>query len=176
MRLHTAMEWLARALALMGGIVLIAMTILTCVSITGRAMIPFGLGPVPGDFELVEAGAGFAIFAFLPWCQISRGHASVDLFTSFLPDGVNRFIDLIAEILLTIMVLVIAWRLWVGTGDKMRYGETTFILQFPLWWAYAASLVGALVACVISVYMVGVRARELVTGRIEFGSSAGAAH
>lgn len=176
MSLRSLMEWLARVLALVGGLVLIIITILTCVSITGRAMIPLGLGPVPGDFELVEAAAGFAVFAFLPWCQISRGHASVDLFTSFLPDGVNRVIDVVAELAMTTVLFVIAWRLAIGTEDKLRYGETTFILQFPVWWAYAASLVGALAGCVVSAYVLYERVRELVTGRTDLGSATGAMH
>ncbi len=176
MSLRSSVEWLARGLALVGGAALIAITLMTCISITGRAMIPLGLGPVPGDFELVEAAAGFAVFSFLPWCQISRGHASVDLFTSFLPDGFNRFIDVVAELVMTIVVFVIAWRLAVGTEDKMRYAETTFILQFPVWWAYAAGLVGAVAGCVVSIYVLYERIRELITGRSDFGPATGAVH
>ncbi|MEZ5836913.1 MAG: hypothetical protein R3D03_14460 [Geminicoccaceae bacterium] len=39
-----------RGLALLGGTVLVAMIVLTSVSIIGRALIFAGLGPVPGDF------------------------------------------------------------------------------------------------------------------------------
>lgn len=176
MTIHRAVERLARLFAMLGGVVLIAITIITCVSITGRALIPFGLKPVPGDFELVEAGTAFAIFAFLPWCQLNRGHASVDLFTSFMPDGVNRFIDVVAEVLMTIVLIIIAWRLFVGTGDKMRHNETTFILQFPLWWAYAASLSGAFVACIISIYVAAMRIRDFFTRQSDVTLGTGAGH
>src|SRR5690606_39188957 len=131
MRLSQPFVWLARALAILGGVVLVAITVLTVVSIVGRALIPLGLRPIPGDFELVEVGTGFAIFCFLPWCQLMRGHATVDVFTSFLPDSANRVIDLVSELLMTTIVVLIAWRLWYGMWDKVRYGETTFILQFP---------------------------------------------
>ena len=90
MNLSPLIVWLARTLALLGGVVLVAMTLVTVVSIIGRAMISFGFGPVPGDYELIEAGAAFAVFAFLPWCQLMRGHATVDVFTSFLPAAANR--------------------------------------------------------------------------------------
>src|SRR5690606_10929070 len=98
---------------------------------------------IPGDFELVEALTAFAVFAFLPWCQLQRGHASVDVFTRALPLRVNRAIDLVAEIVMTLVVLLIAWRLWHGMADKQRYHETSFILQFPLWWGFAAAFVAA---------------------------------
>jgi TRAP-type C4-dicarboxylate transport system permease small subunit len=139
MSLAGAVTGLARALAIIGGIVLVIITLITVISITGRAFIWAGLRPVPGDFELVEAGVGFAVFAFLPWCQLNRGHATVDIFTSFLPNQVNRHIDVLAEVLMTIAITFIAWRLWFGLQDKIRYGETTFILQYPVWWAFAAA-------------------------------------
>ena len=163
-------------LAILGGLVLVAITIITCVSIIGRAFIFAGLGPVPGDYELVEAGVGFAVFAFLPWCQINRGHAAVDLFTNFLPENVNRWIDLVAEIIMAIAVFVIALQLFRGTMDKISYHETTFILQFPVWWPYAAGLAAALVACIVAAWMVIVRVREVMSGKSEFGPGLGAHH
>lgn len=157
--------WLSRALALLGGAVLIAITALTVVSITGRSLMPLGLAPVPGDFEIVEALTGFAVFAFLPWCQINRGHATVDVFTSFLSANANRWIDVVTELLMTAVMILIAWRLWVGMMDKIRYSEITFILQFPVWWGYAASMAAAAVAVLVSVFVLVLRVREALAGR-----------
>lgn len=165
MRLPGLIVWLARVLALLGGVVLVLVTVLTVTSIIGRALVFMGLGPVDGDFELVQAGVGFAVFAFLPWCQLNRGHATVDVFTSFLPDGVNRVIDLVAEVLMTIVIVLIAWRLWVGMMDKLRYGETSYILQFPIWWPFAACMVAAAIAVLVSVFVTILRIRDLATGR-----------
>lgn len=164
MNLATIMKGLARGLAVSGGIVLTALTLLTVTSITGRAFIWAGLSPVPGDFELVEAGVAFAIFSFLPWCQFVRGHASVDIFTNFMSDGANRIIDLVTELLMTIFIVVVAWRLWYGMLDKIRYHETTFILQFPVWWSYAACMVAAAIGAVISLYLLYERARATISG------------
>ncbi|QDY99119.1 TRAP transporter small permease [Nitratireductor mangrovi] len=167
---------LARFLAIIGGIVLAAITVLTVVSITGRSLVPFGLAPVPGDFELVEAGTAFAVFAFLPWCQLNRGHATVDLFTSYLPESTNRWIDLVSEILMTVILILLAVRLWYGMMDKIRYGETTFILQFPVWWGFAVAMVGAVVAVIVSVYMVVVRVKEVREGRTLLAPTLGGGH
>lgn len=176
MKLSAIIEWLARGLALAGGIVLIVLTIMTVVSITGRAFIWAGLSPVPGDFELVEAGVGFAVFAFLPWCQMIRGHATVDIFTNFLPPAANRVIDLITEILMTVFITVVAWRLWHGMLDKMRYHETTFILQFPVWWPYAVCVAAALVGVIVSFYLLYVRILEVATGDPMLGPGQGGLH
>ena len=150
--MNTIVEFLARYTALAGGLVLIAVVLMACVSIAGRAMIGIGFGPVPGDFELVEIGVGFAVFCFLPWCQIKGGHARVDLFKPVFGNAFNRFIDIVANLLMLIVAFLIAWRLWLGMLDKKSYLETTFILQFPVWIAYAAGLVGAVVFVVVSAY------------------------
>lgn len=156
---------LAKILAILGGIVLLAMIVLTCVSIFGRSFIFLGLAPISGDFELVEAAAAFVVFAFLPWCQINRGHAAVDIFTNFLPAAANRWIDFIAEALMCIAIIIIAWKLYDGTIAKSKYGETTFIIQYPIWWAYAVSLSAALIGCIVAIYMMFLRLGELVHGK-----------
>ena len=48
-------------------LVLIALILLTVVSVVGRALFS---APIPGDFELVEIGMAVAVFAFLPYCQL----------------------------------------------------------------------------------------------------------
>lgn len=148
------LERLSAWLAIVGGAVLVVLTVATVVSITGRALTSVGLGPIPGDYELVEAGTAFAIFAFLPWCQLNRGHVTVDLFLARFGPRVNAGVDLVANILMTLASGLICWRLWLGMLDKQAYGETTFILQFPLWWPYAAAVAGAGFAVVVCAYTV----------------------
>lgn len=176
MNLSAIIALLARSLAVAGGLVLVVLTILTVVSITGRSLIWAGLSPVPGDFELVEAGVGFAVFAFLPWCQFKRGHATVDIFTNFLPPAANRVIDLVTEILMTVFITAVAWRLWYGMLDKMRYNETTFILQFPVWWPYVACMVAAVIGVIVSFYLLYERVREVATGEPVLGPGQGGLH
>ncbi|MEX0364703.1 MAG: TRAP transporter small permease [Ruegeria sp.] len=184
--MHKLMMGLARTLAIIGGIVLSALILLTCVSILGRLLngvfhsdfmesiapgfsrwaISMGVGPVNGDFELVEAGVAFAIFCFLPLCQITAGHASVDILTNSFPKGVNRFLRMVTEIVFAAVLILIAWKLFDGMISKRQYGETTFLLQFPIWWAYALSFVASLAAAIVGLYMAGVRIYEFFTGRI----------
>lgn len=140
-RLARWLDRAARALALTGGAALAGLALMTCISIAGRAL---GRGPVPGDFELVEAGTAFAVFAFLPWCQLRRGHVTVDLLLARAGPRANAGADAVADLLMTLVALVLARQLWLGLLDKARFDETSFILEFPIWWAYAACLPGAL--------------------------------
>ena len=183
--MHNYMTALARTLAMIGCAVLTLLILLTCVSIAGRLLngvfhsdwmeatmpqladwLAARIGPVNGDFELVEAGVAFAIFSFIPLCQITAGHASVDVFVTNLSPRVNRLLRMGTEIVFALVLLLIAWRLAAGTLSKFQNGETSFLLEFPVWWAYAASLVAAVAAAIVGVYMAWVRSYEAFTGEI----------
>ncbi|MFS4581768.1 TRAP transporter small permease [Phaeobacter sp. C3_T13_0] len=184
--MHKLMMGLARLMAVAGGIVLSLLILLTCLSIVGRLLngllhgaimqgmapdlsewlISIGIGPINGDFEVVEAGVAFAIFAFLPLCQITAGHASVDLVTNSFPRSVKRFLRMLTEIVFAAVLVLIAARLGAGTLSKVQNGETSFLLEFPVWWSYGASLFAACVAALVGTYMAAVRTIEFFTGRI----------
>ncbi len=138
-------------------------------------MLATGVGPIKGDFELVEAGIAFAIFMFLPLTQMTAGHAVVDVFTNWLPTKGQQFLKTVSEVLFALVLVVIAYQLYEGTLSKHRSGTTTFLLQFPLWWAYALSLVGAVSAAIVGVYVALVRVYQLITG-VEVLHDEGAEH
>ncbi|MCG3266548.1 TRAP transporter small permease [Yoonia sp. I 8.24] len=168
MKAHKIIHFCAKTMALLGGIVLCAVIVVVCISVAGREAADFahtdymgalgrwllerGLGPILGDFELVEAGTAFAIFAFLPITQLSGSHARVDVFTARLSDKTQRRIDALWAIVMLLVMLLITWRLFAGLQDKHRYGDTTYLIQFPIWWAYAACFGAAVVACSVSAY------------------------
>lgn len=162
--LDRIVEQIAFWTAMAGGASLIVAVTLTVISIAGRGLISAGLGPIPGDFELVEAGTAFAVLAFMGLCQFHRGHVTVDLFLARLGRRRNAVVDVVANLLMTGAAGVITWRLCLGMLDKRGYGETTFILQFPVWWGFAAALVGAAVFTLVCAYTVLRSLREVRRG------------
>ena len=52
----------AKFFALCGGIMLILLSAMTIISVFGRTINAYGLGPIQGDFELVEHGTAFVVF------------------------------------------------------------------------------------------------------------------
>ncbi|MEC3860525.1 TRAP transporter small permease subunit [Mesobacterium sp. TK19101] len=190
------MTKLARFMALLGGVVLSALVVLTSISILGRGLNTFGhsdfltglsqgaadwligtgVSPLNGDFELVESGIAFAIFAFLPICQLYSAHATVDVFTNMLPRKTNKLLITFWEIVLSAVMILIALRLFEGMMNKIDNGETTFLLQYPVWWSFAASLVAAVVAAIVAIYCAVARVIELISGRPMMPDSGGAVH
>jgi TRAP-type C4-dicarboxylate transport system permease small subunit len=146
--MNTFVYGLSRSMAWFGAAVLCALALISVISIAGRALSTIGLGPVPGDFELVEAGTALAVFCFLPWCHLKRGHAAVDMLWNTYPPAVQRALDIGTQVLMLVVWLLLVWRMSVAMLDYRANGEVSFILQMPVWWGYAASMLPAIVGCV----------------------------
>lgn len=160
-----------RWFAYFGGMVLIAIALVTVVSVIGRALTGFGLGPIKGDFELVEIGSAVAVFAFLPWCQLNRSHVTVDILARHFSPPIQKLLELLGNIAITMLAFIITWRLWMGMGERFTFfsqetrdafgfgykpfsAEETFILGLPTWYGYALGLVSAALFTVVSLYTV----------------------
>ena len=172
---------LSRFMAYLGGIMLVLLIVLTCVSVVGRSLngifhsgffeslapgfakwaLDIGVGPVNGDFELIEAGVAFSIFAFMPLCQITRGHASVEILTKKFSPFINYLLQFIIDMMFALVLLLVAVQLYSGMQSKMRSGQTTLLLEFPVWWGYALCLVGAFAAAAVAFYIAFIRSAEL---------------
>jgi TRAP-type C4-dicarboxylate transport system permease small subunit len=175
------MRGLARGMALVGGLVLLAMVAMICASVLGnmvlrlghspaltgvapwlaKLLVASGLGPIRAAYELTEIASAFVVFAFLPWVQLTAGHAVVDLFAVRFPVWANAVLEWLWAWLMAAALLVISTQLGAGMLAKMRNGETTFLLQLPLWWAYGASLLAASVAALVAVWAAARRLRGL---------------
>ncbi|APX12698.1 C4-dicarboxylate ABC transporter permease [Tateyamaria omphalii] len=179
--MYGLVKWLSRMSAVIGGIVLVGLVLLTTLSIAGRELsklghalgdgwfgqllLASGVDEIRGTYELTEAGVAFAIFAFFPVCQFYNQHATVDVFTSALPRRPLGWLRAFWEVVLAAVIVFIGLRLYEGMLRYLGNGETTLFLQFPVWWAYAASVGAAAIAGLTAVYCAWVRVVEAATGR-----------
>lgn len=132
---------LATGFAICGGIVLSLVSLLVVISVLGRMLF---LLPVPGDFEIVGMGTAISIFLFLPYCQLRRGHVTVDLFLSHGSARLQRILDRCADCLFALLSLAFAQRMTVGFGEFLRQGDVTMIVSIPLWYAYPFAIASLL--------------------------------
>lgn len=157
---------LANAMAMIGGLTLLAIILMTVTSVVGRALVPIGLGPVPADYEITEITIAFAIFCFLPLCQLVAGHATVDVFTSGMGQRTNLILLAIWEVLLTATMIFIAWRLFEGFLDKLGNNEISMLLEIPVWWGYFAALFPAGVGVIVGLWSATDRVIAALTGKV----------
>ena len=129
------LELLAKFCAILAGVLLTAITLMTCTSLLGRYTIGLTLA---GDFELTGVVAGAAIALFMPWCQIRRGNIIVDFFTAKASAQTNKRLDQFGALLVALMMALLAWRSTVGGLNAFSNKSGTMMMGFPEWIVYAA--------------------------------------
>ncbi len=126
------------AWALLGGLVLLAVVLMTTYSAAAGYLVA---KPFPGDFELTEMGVAIAAFSFLPYCQLTFANVSADIFTAHAGPRAIAVFNRLGSLLAFLFACLLIWRMWEGMQDYQTYLEVTAILQVPLWYAFVPALV-----------------------------------
>lgn len=124
---------LARACAILAGVLLVCITGLTVASVVGRSA--FGAA-VNGDFELAAFAAGAAVALFMPWCQLRRGNIIVDFFTGGATARTREWMDRLGALLLALVMALMTWRSALGGLNAWSTGSGSMMLGFPEWIVY----------------------------------------
>ena len=145
---HSPVARVARALAIVGGLLSVASALLVTTSVTLRWL---GFGSVNGDFELVQIGVALSVFCFLPLTQARRGNIMVDTFTTWLPLRVQRAMDAFWDFVYAGFMALTAWCLMNGARDALASGLTSAMLGLNLWPVFAATVLLILLLVVTAV-------------------------
>ena len=139
------LESLAKGCAVLAGVLMTVITLMTCVSLIGRNTVGW---TIVGDFELSGAAAGAAIALFLPWCQVRRGNIIVDFFTAKASASTNATLDRLGSLLFALALGLMAWRTSIGGLNAWNSQSTTMMMGFPEWVVYVF-MVPPLVLCAL---------------------------
>ena len=125
--------------ALVGGALLIIVVVLTAINAAGftanfiARLWGGNVSGLPGYEDAVTMLIGVAALAMFPYCQMQKGHAAVDVFMQYAPQGVRTFVEYLSNILVIIVALGLGYYLIDGTlqnkGDKVE----TAVLAWPVW-------------------------------------------
>jgi TRAP-type C4-dicarboxylate transport system permease small subunit len=126
---------LAHVCAILAGLLMTGITLLTCVSLIGRNTTGW---TIVGDFELTGVATGAAIALFMPLCQLKRGHIIVDFFTAKASDQTNALLDRLGALFVSLVFALMAWRTVLGGINAHDTFSGTMMLGFPEWVVYAA--------------------------------------
>ncbi len=141
------LESLAKLCAVLAGVVLTFITLMTCASLIGRNTIGLTLA---GDFELTGVAAGAAIGLFMPLCQLRRGNIIVDFFTAKASDATNRLLDRFGALLMALVMALLTWRTAVGGLNAFSTKSSSMMLGFPEWIVFAFIVPPLLLTAVIA--------------------------
>ena len=135
---------------MVGGLLLIGVMAMTVISVLGRYLFN---APIPGDYEITELACGIAVFTFFARCHVKNANIVVEFFTGRMPTRYKTALDVIHNLVFSVVAALITWRLYVGGMRKLEDGETTLFLGIPVYWGYFAALPGAMLLTAVCVWV-----------------------
>lgn len=135
--------------AVAGGLIALAVGFMTVYSVAQRALIT---KPLNGDIELVQLGVALAISLCIGWCQLHGGNIIVDFFTQGMRPAINRWLDGVGCVFLTLMYGVLSVRTVYGALAVHSAHETTPTLDLPMWWTYACLAPGLAIGALVAIF------------------------
>jgi len=137
---------LSRLCAILAGLLLTGITLMTCFSLIGRNTTG---ATISGDFELTGVATGAAIALFMPLCQLKRGNIIVDFFTAKVSDRINAQLDRFGALMLSATFALLSWRTSLGGLSAYETQSGTMMLGFPEWIVYVAMVPPFILTAVI---------------------------
>ncbi|MCA0241065.1 MAG: TRAP transporter small permease [Proteobacteria bacterium] len=127
------LEQLAKLCAILAGVLIIVITLMTCISLIGRNTTGWS---IVGAFELSGFAAGAAIALFMPWCQVRRNNIIVDFFTNRAPQSVQDGLDRMGAFTVALAMGLLAWRTAIGGINAWNSGAGSMMMGLPEWTVY----------------------------------------
>jgi TRAP-type C4-dicarboxylate transport system permease small subunit len=143
------LENLAKFCAILAGVLLTFITLMTCISIVGRETVG---QTISGDFELSGVAAGAAIALFMPWCQFKRGNIMVDFFTTKASATTQKNMERFGALLLAAAMALVTWRTVLGGLNAYTTNSGTMLLGFPEYVVYACMVPPLALTALISLH------------------------
>lgn len=122
------MDRFLRAMALLAGLVLLALMLFTVLDV---AMRYFFNAPFRGSLEATEFSMALIVFLSLAYCGWQGGHIAVDLFESYLRAPALRLLPSAMALIGAGLFGLIAWQLVVETSHA--WSQVSNMLRVAYW-------------------------------------------
>jgi TRAP-type C4-dicarboxylate transport system permease small subunit len=141
---------LSKVFAAVGAAALIGITLMTLVSVIGRA---FFSKPVTGDIELVQLTCAVCVAAFMPYTQWEGGNIIVDFFTASTSPRTQSRLDALGAILVGLVTALVGWRTAAGSAMVRDNMESSMLIGIPVWIPYALMTPSFILTALVSFYI-----------------------
>ena len=119
-------KWLETLSALLAGIALFAIMLLTFLDVGGRKLLS---NSITGSLELTELLMVVVIFGALPLVSERGEHVVFDSLDSILPAALRKLQRALVHLLCAVMLIALGWLMWKTGGEFLATGETTAQLK-----------------------------------------------
>jgi TRAP-type C4-dicarboxylate transport system permease small subunit len=151
-RVQKAVEMIAKCLAALGLVCLIAFAAMTLVSGVGRSLLGVPIDLVNDAGSLIVAASVASCFPIALW---HKSNIRINLVAALLP-GVDRVLGLFADVVVLVVSVAVARQMFIYAKNSASVGDATAMLDIPTApaWYYLAFVL-AVAAAVQAVIVAG---------------------
>ena len=128
--LKKILEPTSKALAGIGAVTLGLMVFMLIISVIMRKAFNENF---TGVFELSEFGMVIITFASLTIAYFGHDAMVMDTFVEMMPKKVKKINNVIVFVLDIVILVILAWQLFVYGISKIEGGEVSKLLEIPVW-------------------------------------------
>ena len=105
--------------------------------------------PIPGSYEVIKFMMLIVVFYGLAYTAMKRGHISIDLLLTRLPDRAQALINTITWALSFGLFCLVTWRSLLLTKTMWQRGDVSTDLLFPIAPILLFAAVGLVALCLV---------------------------
>jgi TRAP-type C4-dicarboxylate transport system permease small subunit len=154
---------LDRALGAAAAALLFGLMALTAADVVGRYIFNW---PIRGAFEITELLLLALIFAGLPLASRADEHVTLDFIDMVLSPAARLLLRRLVHLICGLLILGLAWRVFIKAGKIAGYGDTTEVLRLPV--GPFVYFMGVMVAITAIVHLVKVALPGAPRGDVPF--------
>lgn len=139
-RLVRATDVVTSAAAVVAGLALILLMLLTTADVVGRY---FFNSPINGVFDLTHFAMSIMVYLGLGYCGWRGAHVVIELLYDRLPKAARRVLNRVTNLAGCILFGLICWRTAVQSIDIREMGEASQMLEIPLFPLYGLVAFGS---------------------------------
>ena len=110
-------------------VLLFGLMVLTTADVIGRYVFNW---PLRGAFEVTELLLLTLIFAGLPLASRADEHVTLDFIDMTLGAKGRLVLRRLIDLVCGVIILALAWRVWIKAGKIAAYADTTEVLRLPV--------------------------------------------
>ena len=139
----------SRVLAMVSGLVLAAMMLLTMADVVLRWIFKY---PIIGTTEITESMMACIAFFALAWCAAEKSHLKVDLVLDRLSLRAQAVIDCLTTFGGLALVALIAWRSFLEGNAVRQMHLISSLIKIPAYPFYYVITTGCIMLCVVMLF------------------------
>ena len=129
-RYVSTLRWIVNLLAVVAGLAIVVMILVTCADVVGRR-----LGhPLKGTYDIVELLGAIMIAGAMPYTTACKGHVAIEFLLQKLSRRGRIVLDASVRSASILMFAFLTWR-FIQYGQELKAsGQVTLTLQWPVFW------------------------------------------